>query len=509
MPQSLRFALRRWRTRPGLAIVAIVILAIGIGTTTAMFSLVNAVLLTEEPWPHADRLVRIFAVQPQQRNSPAFAATWNRGDLGWASWRDVQRAPFVADAAAWLPDQQIVGDNQTELVQAMYASSTLPSLLGARPEAGRFFTAEEDEADSGTVIISHRLWARLFGSDPDVVGKVTLVTRPGSPAAAASRRAIVGVLPAGLVFPGDEPDILLPIGVHKYNGSFAPNRFLKVIARLEADADVGAVASAVEPLVRREEPAERRTSRVVTLREDRVGIGDASLWLMFAGAALLLVVACSNVAGLLLSDARSRRHETAVRLALGGSRFAILRALMVEHGVLAIVAAVAGVLLASWLIPVLSALAPAGLIGDQAVRLDPRIAGWAIAASIVTTLVAGLVPATTISSARPTDSLKGGARELTRGSRWRHRSIVAAQFGLALVLLVGAGLFGETLIRLGRRPLGFSPEGVVIVGVSQTRPGPAPPISPEERERLRQDYYAVRRDGDIVALNRLLYGPVW
>ncbi len=504
LPAAVRHALRRWRRRPGLAITATLILAIGIGATTAMFSIVNAVLLTDEPWPDADRLVRVYGVLPQQRTNPAYRTTWNRSEIAWASWRDVQKVPLFAEVAAWVPNQQIVGDDQTELVRAFYASSTLPLIVGAQPALGRFFTAEEDEKDSGTLIISHRLWTRLFGADPNAIGTVTTVTMPGASAGPSSRRTIVGVLPETFTFPGDEPDILMPIGFHKYNGSFG-TPFFRAIGRLRPDATVSAAVSAVEPLVRREDTPDRRTARVVTLKADRIGLGDRPLWLMLAGAALLLVVACSNVAGLLLSDARSRQHETAVRLALGGTRGAIVRQLMAEHAVLALAAGTSGVLLATWLIPSLTALAPPGLMGDQAVALDPRMAAWAVAAAVVTTLLAGLIPSTAISSTKPGDALKVEGRETTRGSRWRHRLVVAAQFSLALVLLVGAGLFGETLLRLRSQPLGFSPDRVAVVSVA--RPRRTAHAAPTPAEIARQDELLRRRD--MGALMQMINGRDW
>ena len=502
---AFTLAIRRWQRRPGLAIVAVLVLSLGIGATTAMFSIVHAVLLQEEPWPAAERLVRIYGVLPPQRTNPAAATTWNRGGMAWASWRELQTLPHFEDVVAWVPGDHIVGDDRTELVRAFYASSTLPQMLGARPAQGRFFTADEDEVDSGAVVISHALWQRLFGGDPDVVGKLTNVTPPGgSPAVKIYRRTIAGVLPESFVFPGGTPDVLIPIGFHKYNGSFGTPFFL-ALARLAPDASLDAAAAATEPIVRREQTPDRRTSRLVTLREERIGYGDRPLWLMFAGAALLLVVACANVAGLLLSDARSRQHETAVRCSLGGTRVAILRQLMAEHAVLACAAATGGVLLARWFIPSLVALAPAGLVGEQTVALDREIAAWAVAVAVVTTMIAGLVPAMAMSSTTPGDAMKTAGREVSPGGRWRHRAIVAAQFGLALVLLVGAGLFGETLLRLGREPLGFSPDGVAVVAVTRDRESPQGQLTPAEREHLMQ----LRKTGGGAALSRFLRDRTW
>ena len=493
LPSGLRHAMRRWRHRPGLAATAVLVLSLGIGSTTAMFSIVDGVLLAEEPWPDADRLVRIHAVLPAQRANPAYRTRWDRMTVSSASWRDLQRSPAFEDVAAWVPAQQIVSDERPELVRAFYASSNLLAIVGVRPALGRGFEPGEDEADSGTAIISHGLWQRLFGGNPDILGTVTSVTSAGQGVSQFTRRTIVGVLPEDFTFPGQTPDVLIPIGFHAYNASFG-TAFFSVIGRLAPGVSPAAATTAAEPLVRRDEPADRRTARVVPLKLDRIGIGDRPLWLMFAGAALLLIVACSNVAGLLLGDARTRRHETAVRLALGGSRGAIVRMLMAEHALLGAAAAIGGIALAYWLVPALIALAPPGLMGAQTIGLDARIAAWSVAAALGTTLLAGLVPASSISSTRPGETLKHGSRESTRTGRWKHRTVVAAQFSLALVLLVGAGLFGETLLRLGRQPLGFLPDGVGVLSVARGRPGAVAPLTPEEREQMlllrRTDIYA-------------------
>jgi predicted permease len=471
-----------------LAVVAVLVLSLGIGATTAMFSLIDAVLLADEPWPEADRLVRLYGVRPDQRSNPAAASTWNRGGIAWQSWRELQKLPHFDDVVAWVPGDQIVGDERTELVRAFFASSTLPQMVGARPALGRFFTASEDETDSQTVVISHGVWMRLFGGDPDVIGRVTSVTPPGSTVAPGRRRTIVGVLPEGFTFPAGTPDILIPLGFHQYNGSFG-SPFFSAMGRLAREASASAAADAIEPLVRRAQTPEQRTSRLVSLRDERLGIGgDRPLWLMLAGASLLLVVACANVAGLLLSDARSRHHETAVRLSLGGTRFAIVRQLMTEHLTLGIAAAVGGVLLARWLVPVLIALAPAGLVGEQPIGLDQQVVLLSVLAAVATATIAGIIPAMAIASAPPADALKSGTRQTGAGGRWRHRTIVAAQFGLALVLLVGAALFGETLLRLHRQPLGFAPQRVAVLSVTRTRPAQSgfESTTPEERAKLNE-----------------------
>jgi putative ABC transport system permease protein len=500
---SLRYAVRRWRHRPVLAITATLILALGIAATTAMFSIVNAVVLKDEPWPDAERIVRVYGVNPTQRSNPAYAKSWNRGGVSWASWRDLQKLPEFSAVAAFVAGDYLIGDENPEVVRAFFASSELAALAGVRPNQGRFFNAREDDVDSGTVILSHDLWQRRFGGDPKIVGSTTTVTSPGeSGRSPSSRRVIVGVLPPDFSLPGETPDLLLPIGYHKYNGSFG-TPFFMVLAKIAPDSSISGAERRAEPLVRREEALDRRTGRVVGVRTERVGFGDRPLWLMLAGAALLLIVACSNVAGLLLSDARSRHHEMAVRLALGGSRFAILKQITAEHAVLAVAAAASGVLLANWLIPALTTLTPPGLLGSQDVTLDRTLALWSVAAAVITTMVAGLIPSAAISGTKPADALKTGGRESTVGGRWRHRVVVALQFALALVLLAGAALFGETLIRLRREPLGFAPEGVAVASLVRGRQA-APVLTKEAAAK----YVELRRT-NTAALDQWMAQTEW
>ena len=160
---NLRHAFRHWRRRPGLAFVSTFVLALGIGATTAMFSIVSGVLLQAEPWPHADALVAIYAVQPDLRSNPAFATRWNRMGIGAASWHDLDRAPAFDAVAVWTSDQQVLGNDQTDLVTAFYASSSLLPMFATRPSQGRFFTQSEDGEDSGGIILSSRMWQRHFG----------------------------------------------------------------------------------------------------------------------------------------------------------------------------------------------------------------------------------------------------------------------------------------------------------------------------------------------------------
>jgi len=484
LPIDLRDAIRRWRRRPGLALAATLVLALGIGATTAMYSIVDAVLLRQEPWPAGDALVRIYGVEPPLRTNPAYRTTWNKAGINLAAWRGLQQTSAFSQVGVWRSTEQVLGNERTELVSGIYASSNLLPLFGVQPALGRLFIEDDDGSDTSTIILSHDVWQRQLGGDPDVIGRTIRLTQPGAAEAGThGYRTIIGVLPEDFTFPDATPDVLLPLGVHAHNLSFG-NSFLRAVGRLAPGMSLSAAAAAAEPLVRGDKPREERTARLITLRDDRIGIGAQPLWVMLIGAAILLLVACSNVAGLLLGEARRRHRETAVRFALGGTRLRVLRQLVVEHALLAVLAGGSGVLLAIWLVPLLIALAPAGLAGAAAVAIDGRIAAWSVASAFVATILAGLIPAAALASTPPGDALKHGGREATPGGRWRHRAVVSAQFALALVLMVAAGLLGETVIRLGARPLGFTPEGAIVANVVRDRDPRPRDITPEERAEL-------------------------
>jgi putative ABC transport system permease protein len=284
------------------------------------------------------------------------------------------------------------------------------------------------------------------------------------------------------------------MGQWAHVGSFEASRFLRAIGRLAPGFSLGAASAAAEPLVRRLESPERRSARLISLVDDQIGRAARPLWLMLAGAGLLLLLACSNVAGLLLGEGRVRRHEIAVRLALGGSRCRLLRQLAIENLLLAAAAGTAGLMLAVWLTPSLVAVAPDRLPGIDAVGVDFRIAAFALCLSLATTLLFGLAPAISLSAIRPAEALSDGRRESTPGGRRGQLAIVAAQFGLALVLLVCTSLFGETMMRLASQPLGFDSSDLAVASIRLTqyphaaaRPKIRPPLTAEAVPRLREE----------------------
>ncbi len=456
--QDIRYARRRLTRRPGLAIAVVLTLGLGIGATTAMFSVVEAVLLRPLPWPSADRLVAIYATAPERRKDPAFATQWASGEIGRATLEALRGNSAFTNLGHWSPWPHVFGDPGTDIVQVTYASASLLSLLGARASLGRLFTAGEDHPTSSAALLSYEGWQSHFEGRSDIIGQtVVLRTLPERPPVTYQ---IVGVLPRSFPFPGDHPAIILPIGRRGGGQSGL------AIASLAPGITIGQAFAVAEPIVRGSANPETRSARLVSLVGERTGEATRPRWLLFGGAALLLLVACSNVAGLLLGEARGRRQEIAVRATLGGTRRRVLQQLTIEHLLLAAAAAIVGLTLAIWLTPALVALAPARLPDLDAVTISYRVAIFALGLGLGTVSLFGLAPALSLARTRAGDALVHGHRGETLRRRRSRIVILASQVALALVLVTCANLFGETLIRLRSQPLGFEPSNLAVATIN-------------------------------------------
>jgi putative ABC transport system permease protein len=482
---DVRHALRRWRRRPGFALTAILTLALGIGATTAIFSIVDAVLLRPLPWTDPDRLVVIHAVFPERRQNPASALTWNRGQISYPAWDALRREPVFEDIGVWGKPalDATFGEARTEMVQTMDVSSRFLPMLGVRLVHGRYFTEVEDNRPSDSILITYEAWQRRFGGRQDVVGQAV---RLGSASSGGSTsRIVVGVVEAGFDFDGDPvPEVLLPVGIPSEVSRKYPSPSLRVVAKLAPGATLTAAATAADRVIRAVETRESTTGRVVPLPEEMVRGATRPLLLLFGGAAVLLLIACANVAGLLLGEARARRHEIAVRASLGGSRARVLRELLVEHAILGAAGVAAGLTLAYWLLKLCVAIAPTALPRLDTISLDARVTVFALVVGLVTVLIFGVIPALSLARTPAARVLAEGGRDGAAGRHLGQRLVVAGAIGLALVLLVGASLLGETLMRLAARPLGFDPANLSVISFRMTRlPNqPSKPITAAEYE---------------------------
>jgi predicted permease len=466
---DVRYALRRWRRRPGFAATAILTIALGIAAATSIFSVVDAVLLRPLRWHAPESLVVVHGVYPERRDSPATAPTWDRWYLSYPAWDALRTSPAFAAVGAWRhlsrPDTTF-GEDRTEIITTLEVSSNFLPMLGVRTVLGRYFTETEDNVSTDSVLLSHEIWQRRFGGREDVLN--TRVMLGSASSGGRYPKTIVGVVEPGFSFGGIQPDVLLPVGIPAATLRKYPSAALRVVARLAPGVSAMEAQAHAEALVSEAPNSTRGSARVVRLDDDQLAASRRPLWLLFGGAALLLLVACSNVAGLLVGEARVRRHEIGVRAALGGSRARVLCQLIVEHSLLAAAGLLAGLIGAWWFTGALVAAAPAGLPRIETTAIDLRAALFAAGAALTTLIGFGIAPAIALARTPMTTVLAEGGRDGAASRLRGQRLIVAAQIALALVLVTGAALFGETMLQLRAQPLGFDPKGVAVVSTTFT-----------------------------------------
>jgi putative ABC transport system permease protein len=462
-PRGVRLAVRRWKARPALVTSAIVTLALGLVATTAMFSILDTVVLRAAPWSEPDRLYNVYVVRPHWQHDPVLSSSWNRGGLSWTSFQDIPKhATTISGFGVWRSDRQTLGGSQAELVHLMMVNAGLFPMLGVVPAQGRFFTPEEDESVSDSVIISSETWRSRFGGRADIVGySVLLNERPFR---------IIGVLPPGFRFGAVErAEFLRPLGLTPTSQRTEGNHFLQATVRLAPGVSVDAATRDLEPWVRGSELPERKQTTMVSHVEEEVGSSRRPLVTLLVAAMLLLLIATSNVGALLMGDTEARRHEFAVRMSLGGGPWQLRGQLAVEASVLVVGAAIVAVVLTVWTLPALIRLAPVAMPGLDTVSVDGRILGFAALLTCVVAMLLCSMPLWTLGRVRGADGLREGGRSgslsKSRGFRW----IVAGQTALALILVVGAGLLFETVRQTTSVSLGFDADRLAIATVRLPR----------------------------------------
>lgn len=449
--QDLAFAVRQLRRSPGFTTMALLTLALGIGATTAIFSVADAVVLRPLPYPEADRLVRIWETTP-------------RGDDFTASepnYLDFSTQSRTLDGLAAYMDAPVAltGDGPPERLGGIAATHTLFDLLGATLAHGRAFTAAEDThgGDVRVAVLSHDLWERRFDGDPAAVGRT--ITLDGE------SYAITGVLGPEVDFAG--ADLWIPLAPDPY--SDRGDHWLRMIGRLrpgvspaEADADLARVAARIGA----EHPHIAGWGvRVAGLAESVVGPEfRQTVVVLFGAVGFLLLMACTNLANLLFARASTRETELGIRAALGAGRGRLARQLLTESVVLALIGGALGLFLAAWAIDLLKLLEPAGVPRLAEIRIDGRAVAFASALALTTSVAFGLGPAIRASGVDVGKMLSSAARG---GTSRRHRRVrdvlVVSQVAVAMVLLVGAGLMLRSLLELIGVDPGFTAENVVAV----------------------------------------------
>ncbi|PYT00735.1 MAG: hypothetical protein DMF65_08325 [Acidobacteria bacterium] len=469
--QDLRYGLRTIRNKPGFAAVAVLTLALGIGANTAIFSVVNSVLLRSLPYSDAQRLVKLYT-----GTDPSAQPT---GPLSYQDLLDyraqAQTLEYVT-ASQSVGTVMSVGGDEPERVRGVEVMADLFPALGARAARGRVFTREEDAAGGpAVVVISDGFWRRRFGADRSVVGREVKIGLAGRSV------TVIGVMPPGFKFPPDEaeaidyytPFVTEQARVDPASLNNRSNISFPVVAKLKPGVSLEQAAAEVTAIAGRlaaqyPDSDARRRVRLVSLHEDLVGDFRTSLLVLLGAVGFVLLIACANVANLLLARAASRSKEMAIRTALGAGRVRIIRQLLTESLLLALAGGGLGLLLAVWGVDALIRLSPASVPRLEETSLDARVLLFTLAVSFATGVVFGLAPALQASRPDLAGSLKEGGRTGTAGgARNRVRgALVVAEVALSLVLLVGAGLLVRSFVRLVHTDPGYSPERVLALRVA-------------------------------------------
>jgi putative ABC transport system permease protein len=463
--QDIRYGARVLLSRPGFTVVAVLALALGIGANSAIFSVVNAVVLRPLPFDGAERLLVM-----QMRSE----TTGNVGTAqSYANFIDVrEQAATLEGAFAYSQSSAfLAAGDEPERVRGVITTADIFPVLGAKALHGRVFTREDDQKGARRVaVLSHGLWQRRFGSDPSIVGQeIPLGGIRNTPT------LVLGVMPEGFKYPvvTDAVDFWMPI-VPTLSDSDISSRgsiWLTVVAKRKEGATLEQAQAELQTISKRlqEQYPDTNSAAVFTftpLHDRLVGDLRTALYVLLGAVAFVLLIACANVANLLLSRAATRHKEISIRTALGASRWRIVRQLLTESLMLALAGGAAGLLFAWWGVDLLVAASPTDLPRAAEIGLDLRVVLFTLGVSVLTGVVFGVVPALQASRSDITESLKEGGRGSTEGGRSRVRSVlVVSEFALSLVLLVGAGLLAQSFARLLGVSPGFDPSGVVTADV--------------------------------------------
>ncbi|HXU40144.1 MAG TPA: ABC transporter permease [Blastocatellia bacterium] len=471
--QDLRYGIRMLINNRGFTAVAIVSLALGIGANTAIFSVVNAILLKSLPYKQPDRIVLVWGYYPAQGH---FRSQVSATDV--ADWRS-QNNVFedVATYQSYRPTLSGIGD--AERVPGMGVGDGYFKIIGAEPILGRDFTTEEQiDGKDDVIILGYGLWQSKFGSDPNVVGtKVLLNSRPHTIVGVMS--ASLRSLPTTLI---DAPaEFYRPVG-ENYDEDARSGRHLRAIARLkpgvsieQAQVEMSVIAGRLE----QEHPIHNTGYgvRLVSLPEDTVGSLRPTLLMLLGAVVFVLLIACANVGNLLLARSTARQKEIAIRAALGASRVRLVRQFLTESVLLALAGGALGLLLAVWSTSLIESIGSSVTPLLKGITIDVRVLAFTIAISIVTGIVFGLAPALHLSSVDLNESLKEGSRGSSAGRNPLRSVLVVSEVALALVLLVCAGLMIKSVMRLGDVSPGFNPAKMLTMNVAL--PGAKYPKGPD------------------------------
>jgi putative ABC transport system permease protein len=462
--KDARYAVRMLATRPGSTLVTVLALALGIGANTAVFSVVNAVLLRPLPFSEPDRIVSVNKIA-DKGGLPGIAA------FEYLDWQQ-QNQSFEQVAAYSTENFNLTGGDEPEQITAAQVTANFFPLLGVQPVVGRAFRADEDLPGASRVaVVSQGFWQRRFGADPGILGNaITLDDKSYT---------IVGVLPASLSFPGPH-EIWVPLALDpeaERKGDFWT--LVQAIARLKPGLDIPRAQADLDTISARtneQYPDRGPVARlnIVPLHEQLVGDVRTVILVLLGAVGFVLAVACANVANLLLARAATRKKEIAIRIAVGAGRMRVVRQLLTESLLLALLGGAAGILLALWGVDLIVSSIPRDLATSihnlNQVSIDRQVLAFTFGVSVITGIIFGLAPALIVSKPNLSEVLKeGGKSGAGAGGRRLRRLLVISELALALVLLIGAGLMIKSFARLINTETGFISENVLMMRVELPR----------------------------------------
>ena len=459
--QDMRYALRTFRNQRRFTFVIILTLAVGIGATAALFTVVNAVLLRPLRYRESDRLVRVY-----ESNMRKDAAFFSVSAPDYLDWKEHSQTFEDLGAMTRAEDFSLVGRSEPEQVTAARVSANLFPLLGVQPMIGRSFLPEDDQANKEPVtILGYGIWERRFGKDDKVIGQTVALN--------GESYTVIGVMPSSFELPFNDGQMYLPLRFSNQDSNRA-RRFLRVIGRLKADsslpqaqADLGLIAQRLE-----QQYPDSNDGWGVTIKDLKSVVVpedfQGSLWLLLGAVGLVLLIACVNVANLLSARAASRQKEVGIRMALGANRLRLIRQLLTESAMMSVAAGILGLIISSWGIDLLLAIDPENIPRLKEISLDWSVLGFTFLISLVTAGIFGTVPALQASKIDVNSTLKDVARGSTAGPgvRRARNFMVVSEVALALIVVIGAGLVVKSFWQLQQVNPGFDPSQVLVMKIN-------------------------------------------
>jgi len=480
--QDVRYGLRQLRKTPGFTAIAVMTLALGIGSTTAIFSVVDTVLLHPLAYPESDRILDISL---SQRSTGVGGGAVSPADyLDWTARSDV--FTYMAASRGW--PVNLSGGDRPERVRGTMTSGDFFSLFGVRPVLGRTLTPQDSTPGSDhVVVLGYGVWTRLFGSDRGLLGRGITIN--------GSAYTVVGVMPADFV-PDAYGELWLPSHWGVPANLLRPNEdprsardshYLQAWARIKPGVSLQQARDEMDAIARRLEkqyPDADHDAGVslISMRDNLTSDIRPVLMLLIVAVAFVLLIGCANIANLLLARATTRSREVSIRAALGASRPRLIRQLFAESLLLAVMGGLAGVLLAVWAMPALLTMSPPDIRNFNAIGVNRDVLWFSVAASLLSGILFGLVPALHASRGSLNDALKEGERGSTGGNGRTRSALVVAEVGLSLILLIGSGLLVKSFVRLMRVDPGFDSSRLLVFNLGR----PPTSIPSQQDEFYRQ-----------------------